>query len=206
MSHVLIVGSGEVPPPTLLTRLAKRADFIVAADGGADALLKAGVMPHKVIGDLDSVSATAKHKIPPHSFIHLRNQENTDLEKALRYVQKCGFTAVTLAGFTGKRWDFSLGNLLAVSRFARKMEICVELNNSRFYVITTSRTFTSTVNKRVSLIPLKNCRAVTLTGLKYPLKQAYLPVGTTRSLSNVTIAKKFSVSLESGCLAVYTEN
>ena len=202
----LLIGNGQMFPKSHLKELSRQADFILAADGGADAALQAGVIPHAVIGDLDSVSAKARRTLPAASFIHCRGQNDTDLEKALRYLVKQKCSQCTLVGFIGKRWDFSIGNLLMLARFARKLALRVELENGYFQMITKPRTFEVSPQKRMSLIPLKACRGVTVRGAKYPLKNASLPVGTTRSLSNLTTAKRVCVSLKSGCLAVYLEN
>ena len=59
MSKALLICNGE-NFPALLKRLAKEADFVLAADAGADAALKAGLIPNAVIGDLDSASPRAR--------------------------------------------------------------------------------------------------------------------------------------------------
>lgn len=202
--RALLIGNGEQLAPRVLQNLAKQADYILAADGGADKALACGVTPDGVIGDLDSVSPRTQQLLKDR-ILHVPTQENTDLEKALLWLKKHHFTHVTLAGFVGDRWDFAVGNLLALARFARTLEICVAGNRWRIIPLVRGAAFACKKNKRVSIIPLKTCTGVTLTGLKYPLTNVQLTPGTTRTLSNETAGTQFSVSFTRGTLLVYYE-
>ena len=104
--RALLIGNGEQLAPRVLQSLAKQADYILAADGGADKALACGVMPNGVIGDLDSLSPRTQ-KLLKDRILHVPTQENTDLEKAILWLKKHHFTHVTLAGFVGDRWDFT---------------------------------------------------------------------------------------------------
>ena len=202
--RALLIGNGEQISPRLLKTLAAQADYVLAADGGADHALSCGVTPNGVIGDLDSVSARAKKTLAG-NILHVPAQDNTDLEKALRWLIKHKFTHVTLVGFVGDRWDFSVGNLLALGKFARKLEICIASDKWHIFPLVHGAQFTCQKNKRVSIILLKTCTGVTLTGLKYPLKNARLAPGTTQTLSNQTTGTRFGVSFTRGTLLVYYE-
>ena len=202
--RALLIGNGECVSPRLLKKLAAQADYVLAADGGANTALACNVTPNGVIGDLDSVSARAK-KVLTGKILHVPTQDNTDMEKALHWLIKHHFTHVTLVGFVGNRWDFSFGNMLALARFARKLEICVAGNKWRMIPLIHNAKLVCPKNKRVSIIPLKTCTGVTLSGLKYPLKNAQLVPGTTRTLSNQTITTYFKISFTRGTLWVYYE-
>ncbi len=202
--RALLIGNGEKVSPRLLKKLAAQADYVLAADGGADNALACGVTPNGVIGDLDSVSARAKKALAG-KILHVPAQDNTDLEKALLWLIKHKFTHVTLVGFVGDRWDFSIGNLLALARFARQLEICVAGDKWHIVPLVRGAQFACKKNKRVSIIPLKTCTGVTLSGLKYPLKNARLTPGTTQTLSNQTASTHFTISFTRGTLLVYYE-
>lgn len=206
LNHILLIGNGQTPPVPELKALAQKADLTVAADGGADNALRAGLTPDVIIGDLDSVSPRARKKFSSCQWILVDNQNNTDLQKALDYLlaQKC--KKCTLVGFDGGRMDFTLGNLLALYPYARKMELCVVGNGWRIYPLTKTHTFTTRSGVRVSLLPLKPCGGVTLSGLQFPLKNARLTLGTTRTLSNVALKNRFTVNIQTGFLLVYMES
>ena len=203
--HILLIGNGTPVSATLLKQLARQADAIVAADGGAGKALQAGVKPDYVVGDLDSISRSDLRTLRAcvRNFV---TQENTDLEKALLFISRMWpVTQVTLAGFLGGRWDFSLANMLHLIPYAKKWDITLAGDGWRMHLLTHGAQFATQRNKRVSLIPLKNCAGVTVSGLQYPLSSQPLCVGTTRSLSNRTVAREFSVSMKRGVLFVYRE-
>lgn len=202
--RALLIGNGEPVSAKLLTQLARQADLILAVDGGADHALRARVTPDYVLGDLDSVSPRAK-KAFAGKILHIPTQENTDLEKALRFALDHQVTHATLTGFVGDRWDFSLGNLLTLSAYARKLTLCVAGEKWRMYPLITGAQIPCAKHKRLSIIPLKPCSAVTLSGCKYPLANARLLPGTTRTLSNQTTATRVRITFTRGALLLYIE-
>lgn len=204
--HALLIGNGSCCPAATLRQLAQTADFILAADGGANAALKAGVYPHAVIGDFDSVSSATRRKLAKAQWIFVDNQNNTDLQKALDYLLQHKCKKCTLVGFGGGRVDFSLGNMLTLYPYARKLDITWVGDGWKVYPVYKRKSFSARIGTRVSLLPLVPCRNVSLSGLKYPLKNARLPLGTTRTLSNETSRTRFTVSLSGGVLLVYQED
>lgn len=206
-SHALLIGNGQTLPADFLKNLARQADVVLAADGGADRALAASVVPDLIIGDLDSVSPQAKKQVPPQQIIYVDNQNNTDLEKALDWMLAHHISSCTLAGFMGGRWDFTFGNFLSVLPYAPKIKLTFAGEGWKFYPVEKTRRFACQPGKRVSLIPLKTCTGVTLKGLKFPLKNARLKLGGTgRTLSNQTTGKTFSVEMKTGLLFVYAED
>lgn len=108
---VTLVGGAPVGA-ALLRRTLALAPRLVAADSGADRLLRLGNAPEAVIGDLDSVSDVAKARF--HDRIHrISEQETTDFDKALRSIQA---PFVLGLGFSGARLDHGLGVLNALVR------------------------------------------------------------------------------------------
>ncbi|MBM3613497.1 MAG: thiamine pyrophosphokinase, partial [Alphaproteobacteria bacterium] len=81
------------------------APRLVAADGGADRLLRLGHMPEVAIGDFDSISAAARAALGPDRLHHIPEQDTTDFDKALRSVAA---PFVVGLGFSGARIDHGL--------------------------------------------------------------------------------------------------
>lgn len=205
--HALLIGNGETQETVFLQNLAQQADLILAADGGADRALSAGVRPDVVIGDLDSVSPQAKKILPAEKFIFVNNQNNTDLEKALDYLAAHQCTQCTLTGFVGGRWDFTFGNFLSVYPYLDKMDICVAGKGWKIWPLTHSVTKTVRPGARVSLIPAADCQNVTLQGLVYPLEHANLSLGRTgQTLSNAAKLSEITISFDKGFLLLYIED
>jgi thiamine pyrophosphokinase len=116
-SGVTLAGGGPFSARDLKLALA-RAPLPVAADGGADRLLRFGVMPEAVIGDMDSLSAEAKARIPLSRQHLLAEQMTTDFDKALRSIE---VPLVLALGFAGARMDHGLAALTTlVARAERR--------------------------------------------------------------------------------------
>lgn len=108
---VTLIGGGSVEPGDLALALA-HAPCLVAADGGADAALAAGLMPEMVIGDLDSISPTARARLADR--LHpVAEQDSTDFEKCL---QRIAAPHVIAVGFAGRRLDHTLAALSVIAR------------------------------------------------------------------------------------------
>lgn len=205
--RALLIGNGETQEAVFLQKLARKADLILATDGGADRALSAGVRPDVIIGDLDSISPQAKKILPAEKFIFVNNQNNTDLEKALDYLAAHQCTQCTLTGFVGGRWDFTFGNFLSVYPYLDKMDICVAGKGWKIWPLTHSVTKTVRPGARVSLIPAADCQNVTLQGLVYPLEHANLSLGRTgQTLSNVAKLSEITISFDKGFLLLYIED
>lgn len=204
MSKALLICNGEKSGPWL-KKWAEEADFILAADGGADGALDAGIIPHAVIGDLDSVSSRAREVLKDIPFIHVSRQDNTDLEKALNWLVAQKFTYCTIVGATGKRLDFTIGNMLSIYPYVDKMEIVLRAENWTLFPLKHSYTVQARPGARASLIALSECRNITLSGFQYEVKNATWQLGQT-GLSNVITADCSTVSFQSGYMLLYVED
>jgi thiamine pyrophosphokinase len=101
---VTLAGGGPISARDLKFALA-RAPVAVAADSGADRLLRLGVVPEAVIGDMDSISARARAEIPVELQHLVAEQQTTDFDKALRLIDA---PLVLALGFAGARLDHGL--------------------------------------------------------------------------------------------------
>lgn len=101
---VTLAGGGPFSVRDLKLALA-RAPLPVAADSGADRLLRFGVLPEAVIGDMDSISNCAKAEIPVDRQHLVAEQVTTDFDKALRSIDA---PLVLALGFAGARLDHGL--------------------------------------------------------------------------------------------------
>ncbi|MEP2640808.1 thiamine diphosphokinase [Roseobacter sp.] len=104
---VTLVGGGAVGRNDLAAALAL-GPTCVAADSGADVALDAGVDPHAVIGDMDSISPAGRARIPAARVHTIAEQDSTDFDKALRSISAPLIIAV---GFCGRRVDHQLAAL-----------------------------------------------------------------------------------------------
>lgn len=170
---VLVVGGGEVSN-TDLNYWATHVDRVVAADGGANILMKYKCPIDCVIGDLDSISNDVRKMIPPDKIIFVDNQDNTDLEKCLDQIEA---KVIIGLGFFGDRLDHTLANQSILVRYASKVVILLDRVDMMF-VCPPKFSIDLPKNTHVSFYPLVPLQASskglqwTLNGLELcPIRQ-----------------------------------
>jgi thiamine pyrophosphokinase len=174
-----IVGGGAVDP-ALLIELAARGVALVGADGGADAIGDAGLVPAAIIGDLDSLRDRAAWE-KRSRVIHMPDQITTDFQKAIRATT----APVTLAlGMTGKRLDHTLAALSAVLQYAPTRRLLLVDEVDVALAVVGPIGFEAAPRERVSIHPLLPIRFSHSTGLYYPMDGLLLEPGGLIGTSN----------------------
>ena len=205
MSKALLICNAD-RPGKWLKKYAAQADFILAADGGANAALAAGITPDAVIGDFDSVSSRTRRTLKEVPFIHVTRQDNTDLEKALDWLTAQSFDECMIAGATGGRLDFTLGNILAARPYLKKIKVTFVGKDWTLFFLTRSYSFSARKGARCSFIALTSCRNVTLKGLTYKVtNETWNTQRIGRTLSNEISSAKSEISFSDGVLLMYLE-
>ena len=105
MKSCIIIANGDSPKRGIIKYLLKNgAESIIAADGGANTSFKLGIVPDFIIGDFDSVKPKVKKYFADKSeLIHIERQDDTDVEKALKFAIEKQYKTVYLLGGTGDR-------------------------------------------------------------------------------------------------------
>jgi thiamine pyrophosphokinase len=200
--RVLIMLNGQPPRRELLDALAREAEVLIGADAGAVCLREAGLRIDYVVGDFDSVPAELLQSLPEHSVVHDPGQDDTDLEKALRFsVTRWEHPQIVVVGTTGDRLDHVLGNVCGAVRYADRADIRFVEDHSITYFGHRRVQFDAPVGTTVSLLPLGEVHGVRTQGLKWALHGETLTIGT-RGVSNVVVSSPVSVTWEQGYLVV----
>jgi thiamine pyrophosphokinase len=161
--NVTLLGAGEVSP-TVLERALALAPILVAADGAAGQALALGRMPQAVIGDLDSIDAPTRARIPPPRLHALTEQDSTDFDKCLRNIAA---PLVLGVGFAGLRLDHELAALNALVRLRRKRCILIGPVDICFHA-PPRLALDLPPGSRLSLFPLAPVSGRS-TGLRWPI-------------------------------------
>jgi thiamine pyrophosphokinase len=192
--RVLIVANGTGRSRRQLQVLARSADLVIAADGGADIATRAGVDPHVLIGDMDSVTPATRARLEAHG-TDVREvppeKDQTDAELALEIAARRGASEVWLSAGLGGRVDHAAANLLLVF-LARQLgvRLCLVDGRTEAYLVGGPFALDARVGDLVSLIPLSPLvEGIKTVGLRYPLRDEPLVRGATRGISNVVVAK-----------------
>jgi thiamine pyrophosphokinase len=208
--HVLIVGSAPTDPAQL-RHLHGDAQYLICADGGGDAALRAGLSPDLLLGDMDSISPENLKRLRDSGVRiveHRPEKEKTDIELALDTAVALGAARITIAGaLGGNRLDHSLGNLLLLSMpELRGIDTRMVAGYTLAQAVWTSAVILGRAGDYVSLFPLSDqVLGVRTEGLRYPLHGETLHRAYTRGVSNELVGDAASVTLTEGCLLVIKE-
>jgi thiamine pyrophosphokinase len=203
MKRALILANGKPPSKRLFHRYVASADWFVCADGGANTAARFGFTPDLIIGDLDSVEKETLAIFSKVAVKKLRDQNSTDLEKALTAVTRKKYKEIVVLGATGGRLDHAIGNLSALAKFSRKTHITFIDNTGRFVSIGRSETIDIPVGTTVSLLPLSRCSGIVTKGLKWNLKNESLELGVREATSNIVVSSPVNINLKKGTLIVF---
>ncbi len=209
--NCLIVTGGNVDLNLIIDYLNKnKKSLIIAVDKGLEALNSLNIIPHHIVGDLDSVNQEIlKHyKGITQIEFHQYNSEKdyTDTEIALKLAIDLNVSSITIIGSTGTRIDHTLANIHILTYALDSKIPCYILDdNNKIYLINNSILLrkTDAYGKYISLIPLTtSVEGLTLRGFKYPLDNYCLTIGKSLGVSNEIIKDIATIDLKSGTLIV----
>lgn len=207
--RALIVGSVRCEGSAGLVRgLASRSDLVVAADGGGRTLAEAGIRPHLLIGDADSVDATtleAFRDAGVEMVVFPADKDRTDLDLALEAARDRGATDVTVTGAVGGRLDHTLATLGSVLRHIDLRPVIAEPGLTAWVLDPAHRSeVTFTPDTVVSVMSLKGTSSVSSEGLHWPLDGLDLALFDPRGVSNRPQGDRVTLRISRGTALVTT--
>lgn len=204
---VLVVLHGDMPDVEDIRAWSREADVLLAADGGADTILAAGLVPRYVVGDLDGISPKGLAAIPRDSVISRAGQDDTDCRKALAFaIDELGARRIVMAGVEGTRLDHVLSSIYSAAAFARKAHITLSLRTSLAHTVTSGvQVISASSGGFVSVLPLGEAVFTRSAGLKWPLAGIKMSPGARDGISNEAEADEIEIELEAGTAAVFVQ-
>ncbi|MBM3493893.1 MAG: thiamine diphosphokinase [Armatimonadetes bacterium] len=212
----LIVANGSPPESRRLLEHAGQAGLVIATDGAAQRMMRRGVAPGVVVGDLDSLApnalevVTAEGRLAAASrcagfarpeVIHVPDQSRCDLEKAIEVALGRGFSDITVVGALGRRWDHSLTSVSLLVRYVDRARVRLVRGRTVIQAVAHSATIEGKQGDRLSLVAFAPATGVCLSGVEFPLADADLAPGSL-GVSNRMTADRAELRLRSGCLIV----
>lgn len=211
--YVAVVSGGETTVQSL--PLIMGASSIVAADSGAEFLLRHGIIPWVLVGDFDSCDPGVVSCIREEGskVITLpRDKDKTDTEVALDLACEEGFKEAALLGaLGGDRTEHSMANLFLLETYAEKgLDVVIFHRDTVIFGLLgpengskSERCFRGNKGDWVSVFPVTGeVLGVTTAGLRFPLSGATLKRGTTLGTSNEMAGEEACVCVERGFLLV----
>jgi thiamine pyrophosphokinase len=204
MKKCIILANGKPPKKSIITFFQKKGySQLICADGGANSALKMKLVPDIIIGDLDSISLESLKEFKSVSkIIKLNRQNDTDVEKCLKYAIKNKFAEALLVGATGNRLDHTFCNLGIVLKFLPSIKISLIAENSFLKAYIGNIELSTHPGETTSIYAISPKTKITSRGLKYELKNTALPFGVRESTSNIAIKNSLKLEIQNGVVFV----
>jgi len=204
MKKAIIIANGDAPKKSQINYLRKIGyNTIICADGGANSAKKLNIIPDYIIGDLDSISKKNLDFFEKRSkIIYYKRQNDTDVEKSLKFLIKKNYEEVVLLGSTGNRLDHTICNLGIVIKYFPKIKISILHGNSFLRAHSKDVELKTIPKEIISIYGFDKKTKIKSTGLKYPLENISLPFGESESTSNVAIKNKVKLKIKGGVIFI----
>ena len=176
---------------------------MIGQKGGANQARKLSLTPDFIIGDLDSIKKQTTNFYKNKSkIIKQKRQNDTDVEKCLKFAIKNKFEEAVLLGVTGDRLDHTFCNLGIIIKFFKEIKLRLIAEDSLLIPYKGFVELKTFPDETVSLYGIDRKTKITSNGLKYPLKNNSLPFGEKESTSNAAMSKKVSLKIKGGIIFV----
>ncbi|MEW6195641.1 MAG: thiamine diphosphokinase [Bacteroidota bacterium] len=204
MKKCIIIANGYAAKKSAITFLQRKGySDIICADGGANSAFKIGIIPNCIIGDLDSISPEVYKYFSKRTMVlKLKRQNDTDVEKALKYALKNKYDEAILLGVTGDRLDHSFCNLGIAIKYSDKIKIRIIHEKSLLDVYKGVISLDTTPNETLSIYGIDDKTKITSVGLKYRLNNTTLPFGKKESTSNIALGSIVKLKIKHGKIFV----
>jgi thiamine pyrophosphokinase len=199
MSKFAILLGGDVTPtPRLASQMSGAR--VIAADSGMRHAASLGVKPELWLGDFDSANqillnehATVERQTFPAA------KDATDGALAVREAIARGATEIVLAGAFGGQMDHALAHSTKLIALAEQnIKCCASSGTEEAWPLVTQLSLWQIARgTRISIVGLTPLTSLTITGVRWPLRNHDVPMGSTLTLSN-EVAGDVAVSVQSG--------
>ena len=198
-----IVGAGEfygeISP--------KDGDTVIAADGGYDTLMRLGITPDVIIGDMDS---TSQRGVPQDITVikHPVEKDETDAYLAYRTGVQKGYSDFRLYGGVGGRPDHTFANysLLYGAKLDGNSIVLVDRDYEIFVIKDETLSIVGSVGATFSVFAIGGkCESVTISGAKYNADSVSLDESFALGVSNSFVGGEVTVEAKGGALLIMKE-
>ena len=200
----IILANGKSPAKSLLTYLSKKGySTLICADGGANTARKINVLPNYIIGDFDSITKnTLKYFSGKSTIVRIKRQNDTDVEKCIKYAIKKKLDDIVLIGVTGSRLDHSFCNLGIILKFYNSAKLRIISEDSLLAPYSGHVNLNTCSGETISLYGFDSKTKINSSGLHYPLKNISLPFGIKESTSNLAVANTVKLRISGGVIFI----
>ncbi len=204
MKRCIIVGAGSIYEGDL-PFTTEDGDLIIAADGGYRVLQQAGMTPHLLIGDFDSMecpeTACETLTLPV-------EKDDTDLVYAVKEGLARGYKNFVLyGGLGGGRLSHTLANvqLLAFIKEQGGDGVLIGGTTQVYLLKEEHRAFSAPPQTHCSVFSFGGQATVSSQGLYYPMEKTILTDRFPLGVSNHFVAETATLTVHQGSVVVIVE-
>ena len=208
LKKALIICNGNPPPKILISQLWGKTTYRVAADGGANLLIKSKYVPDSVVGDFDSLDTKTREQMPNTKFLHIPEQDTNDADKAVRHCLKLGFKEIHFLGADGGRQDQFLSGLEIIFKYSEQAHIISWTQLERMEFINRVWEEEIVPGTTLSILPVfGSAQGIFTKGLIYGLNnQDLIPGKSPSGVSNLVVSNPVSVNIKKGRLLLVIQH
>jgi len=200
----IIFAGGRYEDVDFYKRATEACDLRIAADSGAEFMKKIGVLPHILIGDMDSISFETFEECHKKGVKILKfpsRKDEIDTELAIIEAMRRSSESVFVAGAFGTRLD----QMMAVFRLMERFEEMVLFNENLYSIVVKEVTVLKSFPGEIwSVIPLeRDTHNVSLDGFEYSIFERTMEYLRPYGVSNKSIAETVEIDPGDGKLLVF---
>jgi thiamine pyrophosphokinase len=199
MKKCIIIGAGDFTAP----RGIDEGDLVIAADGGFDRLMEAGIRPHLFMGDMDSLRSPLPSDLEKITFPE--RKDYTDMYLAYLEGRERGYREFEIYGGTGGRGDHTFANISLLLAMSNEGCIGRMIASEGVYTVikNESLTVSGEAGKYISVFAIGGkAEGVTIKGLDYEVENVTLTPDFPLGVSNKFTDKEAEISVKNGALLV----
>lgn len=201
---VILLGGPISPTPRLLGQV--QNSRVLAADSGMAHARILHLVPELWVGDFDSAPKKLQREFANVPRLEFPVEKDaTDGELAISHALREGADELILVGGFGGQFDHALahaGFLLALAK--RDIKAMMTSGTEEAQALNGAMTLGDLkAGSRLSVVPLSDLVALNISGVKWPLTNRNVPLGSALTLSNVVLGP-VELSLRAGQALVVT--
>ena len=199
MSKCIIIGAGDFTYPKSI----EKSNFIIAADGGYDHAVKAGIVPHLFIGDMDSLTATLPENLEKKTFPE--RKDYTDMQLSYMEGKARGYRDFEIYGGMGGRSDHTFANISLLLKIAEDGCNASMISRGEIYTVVNNSSLAveGKAGNYISVFAIGgDAKGVGIKGLDYEVENVVLTPSFPLGVSNRFTEKEAKISVKNGALLI----
>ena len=199
--NIVLFANGEAIKTAIVNKVLYKLvekPLIIAVDGGLENSISVGLTADYVVGDLDSANILDNSA----KIIKLSDQNFTDLQKCLVFIEEFNPQKVFIFSAFGKRFDHSLSNLIMFYHLSANYEFELYDNYGKLKILSAGKhRIKALIDTTISFFSLNKIKDFVLEGFQYNLKAKSLPYFI--GVSNIVKSDDAYIEFSSGKLISY---